>query len=97
MTRRIFVPAIFSVVLLAGCTEKSTADKAVDSAVKRYDRVATGMSKQDVVGLLGEPMSRKEGVYRWEVVGRPLNRAAIDVRFDRSERVASIARSRAQD
>ena len=55
------------------------------------------MSKQEVVALLGEPLNRKEGRYRWETTGRPHYNASIEVKFDREERITSIARTRARD
>jgi hypothetical protein len=90
--------SLFSVLLLFfGCARKPAQDAVVDSAVKRYDRVRTGMSKQEVVTLLGEPSSRQEGRYRWESIGRPVYNASIEVKFNREDRIASIARSRAKD
>ena len=86
-----------ALVLLLGCSRKPAQDAAVDSAVKRYDRVRAGMSKQEVVSLLGEPSGRKDGRYRWEIRGRPQYNASIEVKFDREDRIASIARSRAKD
>jgi hypothetical protein len=84
-------------VVLLGCSRKTAQDAVVDSAVKRYDRVRSGMSKQEVVALLGEPSNRHEDRYRWEAVGRPLYNASIEVKFDRENRIASIARTRAHD
>ena len=87
----------FVFALLLGCSKKLAQDAVVDSAVKQYDRVRTGMSKQDVVALLGEPSSRQDDRYRWAVSGRPLYSASLEVKFDREDRIASIARSRAKD
>jgi outer membrane protein assembly factor BamE (lipoprotein component of BamABCDE complex) len=88
---------ISGVVLLFGCSRKSAQDAGVDSAVKRYERVRTGMLKQDVLAMLGDPSNRQEGRYRWEVAGRPQYNASIEVKFDREDRITSIARSRSKD
>jgi hypothetical protein len=89
--------SLFSaLVLLFGCSRKPAEDAVVDSAVKQYDRVQTGMSKQEVVTLLGEPSSRQDDRFRW-AVGRPLYSASIEVKFNREDRIASIARTRAKD
>jgi hypothetical protein len=85
---------LFAVALLSGC---SGNDAIVDSAVKRYGQVRTGMSKHEAVTLLGEPSLRQKGLYRWETAGRPPNLAAIEIKFNADERIASIARSRAKD
>jgi hypothetical protein len=42
-----------AVLLLAGCTRKSPAERVVEAAVKRYATVATGMTKQDLRTKLG--------------------------------------------
>jgi hypothetical protein len=55
------------------------------------------MLKQDVVAMLGDPSNRQEGRYRWEVAGRPQYNASIEVKFDRDERITSIARTRAKN
>src|ERR1044072_6076824 len=90
--------SLFSaLVLLFGCSRKPAQDAVVDSAIQRYDRVRTGMSKREVVTLLGEPSIRQEGRYRWDVTGRPIYNASIEVKFDREDRIASIARTRSKD
>jgi outer membrane protein assembly factor BamE (lipoprotein component of BamABCDE complex) len=84
-----------TVLLLAGCTRKSPAEKIVDAAVKRYAAVATGMTKQDLLAKLGEPAKREGDRWRWEAVASPQNHVAIEVRFDGADRIVSIARTRA--
>ncbi len=55
------------------------------------------MSKHDVVALLGDPSNRQQGRYRWEAIERPLYNASIEVKFDRDDRITSIARTREKD
>jgi hypothetical protein len=55
------------------------------------------MSKREVIALLGEPAVRQDGGYRWEVTGRPQYNASLEVKFDREDRIASVARTRAKD
>jgi hypothetical protein len=85
-----------AVLLLAGCTRKSPAEKIVEAAVKRYAAVATGMTKQDLLAKLGEPARRGEDRWRWETVASPQNHVAIEVRFDGANQVVSVARTRAK-
>lgn len=95
--RRLFALALLAtVMLLPACAKKSAAERSVDEAVKRYGSVATGMSKRDVVAKLGEPTTRTGDRYRWETVAGPENLVALEVRFDGSERVVSVATTRAK-
>jgi hypothetical protein len=86
---------VSTLVLLSGCAQKTAQDKAVDSAARRYGRVVTGMSKQEVVTSLGTPSSQKDNIYRWETIASPQNHASIDVHFDRTDKVTSVAKTRA--
>lgn len=93
----LILPLLSASALLGGCARKTTSDAVVDAALKRYDRVRTGMSRQEVVALLGEPSHRPEGRYRWEAAGRPQYHASLEVKFNSEDRVASVARTRAKD
>jgi hypothetical protein len=82
-------------VLLCGCS-KSEPERIVDAAAKQYGRIKVGMSKEEVVAKLGEPASRKELSYRWETVGDRDFTASLEVRFDRLDKVVSVACSNAR-
>ena len=86
-------PLMMAFVLLVGCS-KSPEQRTVDAAAKRYGRIEVGMSKQEVVEKLGEPVSKQELRYRWETDGGPEFKAALEVRFNSAEKVASISTTR---
>ena len=81
----------------AACAKKSASDAMVDSAIKQYKRVRSGMSKRELTAMLGEPSKVTHDRFRWEVVGRPDYSAALEVKFDAQDRVTSIAQTRSHD
>jgi hypothetical protein len=84
---------LLSLGLSSGCTKKPPQERAVDSAARRYNRVGSGMPKQEVVALLGQPAKREGNLYRWEIIANPQSSASIDVQFDTADKVAKIAKS----
>ncbi len=88
---------VAALLLVTACAKKTEQDIALNAAVKRYERVRSGMTKQEVVALLGEPSVRQEGLYRWQTTGRAPNNAAIEVRFNSEDRITSVANTRARD
>ena len=85
---------VLALALLSGCS-KSEEQRIVDAAVKRYAFVKVGMTKQEVVAKLGEPASKQELRYRWETTAGPETNVALEIRFDNTGRITSVARSRA--
>lgn len=86
-----------AVLLLAGCAGKSPAERKVEAAVKRYGVVATGMTQQELIAKLGEPARREGDRWRWETVADAQNQAALEVRFDGVNKVASVATTRVRN
>src|SRR5689334_9167900 len=91
--RAIGLMLVCSLGLLPACSKKAPQERAVDSTARRYERVVAGMTKQEVVASLGEPASRRENVYRWEIKGGPESSASVELHFDSADRVTKIVRS----
>ncbi len=92
--RNVLGLGLAALVLLPGCVKKTTEERAVDSAAKRYGRITVGMAKQDVIASLGSPLSRQASIYHWETVAGPENLVSINVHFDRADKVSSTAKTR---
>jgi hypothetical protein len=91
--RALFLFFAISLVVLPACSKKSAQEKAVDSAVKQYARVSSGMSKKEVVALLGEPTKILETAYRWEIFANSESNASLELQFDTADRVGKITES----
>lgn len=83
----------FFLVLLPACSNKSAQEKAVDSAARQYARVSSGMSKQQVIALLGEPTKKLDTAYRWEIFANSESNASLELRFDAADRVGKITKA----
>lgn len=93
--RTLAVILLLLLAVLPACAKKTAGEKIVDAAGRRFDRIASGMDKAEVVAALGPPLTQLENVYRWEVVANPESKASLDVHFDGAGRVKKIVRSRA--
>jgi len=90
--RLVALMSLLALVVFPGCS--NSEERIVDAAEKRYAFVKVGMTKQELVAKLGEPVSKQDVRYRWETVAGLEMNASLEVRFDSAGKVASVARSR---
>ncbi len=86
---------LLSLNLLSGCARKPQQEQAVDAAAKRYSGVRSGMTKQEVVTSLGEPVKRQGALWRWEITANAQSNASLELQFDGADRVAKITKTHA--